>query len=267
MKTRFFECIATALIPFAIAMLPTSSLATVNTLGQLTCSAEEVALFDGVAWVCSDLLNDFTADLEALEQALSDEEAARIAGDAGLQAQITDLRQDLEAEEQTRANEDGLLWGQIDALNDLVGFLADECEEGEAVVGIELVNGSYQIVCSEGGGLPTPEGCPCYTPDALLEWQGLFEWVRCSDMYSPEGPQPGYYTELNGYFDPETPETLPDAHFRTTFEASEPPQFSCQIANEATGTEFFVYLESVDQYEACRTILIESPLWDLCFLP
>ena len=91
MKSRIIECIAAAVIPFAVAILPTSTLATVNTVGQLNCSAGEVAVFDGANWVCSNELNDFSAEIQSLEQALADEVAAREAADAALQILINGL--------------------------------------------------------------------------------------------------------------------------------------------------------------------------------
>ena len=222
MKIRFIECMAAALIPFAVATLPTSSLATVNTIGQLNCSAGDVALFDGVNWVCSGQFNDFTADLEALEQALADEtaareaadtlleqalsneEAARIAGDTALQNLINDLGVDVDAlaaalqqEVADRFAADVILQDQIDILNNLLGA---SCDDGEGMIGIDT---DGNILCTEGAP-PDPEGfCPCFSVDEINAIEVTFFDPQCTDIHDTDGVE--LFTEIeDGYGTPST---------------------------------------------------------------
>lgn len=245
---RFIESMVAALIPLAVAISPTSSLATVNTIGQLDCSAGEVAFFDGAKWVCSSEFSDFSGMLEALQQALDDEETARREGDINLQIQIDSLDQALKEEELTRANEDGLLWGQIHSINDLASLLEGECDEGEAVVGIELVDGSYQIVCSETV-LPLPEGCPCFTIDTLNEWASLSQsisWCSVDDPHVRLTAECGENCTL------------------TVGTASAPAE--CEIVEEPT-LNVYISLQSIDEYYQCRNTILSSELYIMCTEP
>lgn len=167
MKTRFVKWMAAVLFPASIVLLPAPSLATDNTIGQLDCSEGDVALFDGFIWVCSGQFDDVTANLEALEEALSDESAARDDADALLEEALSDEEaariQADENEAAARGAADADIQSQVDALAG--GAPAGQfCLDGTAVAGFDA---DANIICTEG--IPPDPGalCPCFSLEEI----------------------------------------------------------------------------------------------------
>ena len=107
------------------------------------------------------------------------------------------------------------------------------------------------MVCSEGGGLPTPEGCPCFS----LEYLNSLSWPEATECVNDDSE--GGYTLIAG------PDVEPE---RDKVGAAATDNYSCRLYHTDANVDIYNEFASLEALDACRQTILASDWW-LAYCP